>query len=648
MLMRTLFLFALLWGASGCPEAETSSNEEIRETVPLLLGFDQGLIVPTSVLHFELRGTERLVAEVAEVSFEGADGNGTPIRITQFIARTDRIGDQGNIVVRVPVADQLWPTLSPAPNSVFQGRITVDLVDEIGVLGRGTLEGQRIEAKSSLPPTIQPIATNAVFPGEKIRVSGNDFLMPDEGRTIATVEGTVRYADNSTREIETREVAFVWDGRRTEAGFPLDPAVFGVQVMSFEGSLLFENVLSNGQRFAGGQQESFSFEMQPPLLATFAPESGSRGQKIALNGRGLVANSSSAANDDYYGMILRFDGILRFDDGGELDLSGPSALERAPDRVISDSLAELAVWYEIEGGTLTGLGAKPGVFTGSVTPIAFDQWGEQIGEGFVGEFRILPTKQVVHIKYLPAFSKGLEKYGIQNVEYEIRQRIMTVVTRDYQRVRVEFREQAPTDFIDFATIEVGGPDPSGEKKFGYDNTCNDQLRRCKDTDNLFLADYLGGVNRNSQDEFNTPFGGVFIESFDYFSRTLNPSAPDSSEDFDRVLKPFMPALDGEPVRGTEWPDGPRSEAIAQAIHMVGSVIGNTISHEIGHSLGLSFYETDRIRPGEAFHNRIPCPNCMMDAGSDRPFEERAELNGAGPAAFNERNLNYLLEILSIQ
>lgn len=648
MLMRTLFLIAMLWGISGCPETETVTQEDARETIPLLLGFEQGLIVPTSVLSFELRGTERLVGEVAEVSFEGADGNGTPINITQFIARTDRIGDQGNILVRVPVSDQLWPALSPAPNSVFHGRITVELIDEIGVLGRGTLEGQRIEARSELPPTIDAITTNAVFPGEKIRVSGQDFLMPDEGKTTATVNGTIRYSDDTTRTIENREVVFVWDGQRTEAGFPLDPAVFGVQVMTFEGSLVFENVLSNGQRFAGGQQDSFGFEMQPPLLATFSPEAGSRGQKIALNGRGLVANSSSSTTDEYYGMILRFDGVLRFDEGGEVDLSGESALERAPDRVISDSEAELAVWYEITDGKLTGLGAKPGVFTGRVIPIAFDQWGEQVGEGFEGEFRILPTTQVVHIKYLPAFSKGLEKYGIQNLEYEIRRRIMDVVTRDYAQVRVQFREQVPTDFIDFATIEIGGPDPSGEKKFGYDNTCNDTLRRCKDTDNLFLADYLGGVNRNSSDEFNTPYGGVFIESFDYFSKTLNPTAPDSSEDFDRVLKPFMGSLGGEAVRGTEWPDGPRSAQIADAIHMVGSVIGNTISHEIGHSLGLSFYETDRIKPGEAFHNRIPCPNCMMDAGSDRPFEERAELNGVGPAAFNQRNLDYLLQILSNQ
>ncbi len=35
----------------------------------------------------------------------------------------------------------------------------------------------------------------------------------------------------------------------------------------------------------------------------------------------------------------------------------------------------------------------------------------------------------------------------------------------------------------------------------------------------------------------------------------------------------------------------------------------------------------------------------MDPGSERPFEERAELNGKGPARFNDQNREYLLEIL---
>jgi len=217
---------------------------------------------------------------------------------------------------------------------------------------------------------------------------------------------------------------------------------------------------------------------------------------------------------------------------------------------------------------------------------------------------------------------------------------------------VEFRETKPTDFVDFATIEIGGPDPSGGGKFGYDNTCNNSLRRCKDTDNLFLGDYLGGINAASANEFETPYGGVFIESFDYFSKILTPSNQDASDSFDDILKPFMPALGGDPVRGTEWPDGPRSEQIAQAIHMVGSVIGNTIAHEVGHSLGLAFFVLDRCTnpdncaPGP-LHNTVDRENAMMDSGGDRPFEERAELDGLGPARFVEQNRNYLLDILPV-
>ena len=78
----------------------------------------------------------------------------------------------------------------------------------------------------------------------------------------------------------------------------------------------------------------------------------------------------------------------------------------------------------------------------------------------------------------------------------------------------------------------------------------------------------------------------------------------------------------------------------------GSVIGNTCTHEVGHSLGLAFFPQDLIRPGEAFHNKIPGDLYIMDSGSERPFEERAEL-GIGPAVFNDRNMDYLLDILPL-
>lgn len=643
-------IFAALIAMATCAacasdDGPTTSDSQ-RVTLPLIIGFDQTLVVETSVLEFELPGTERVVANTAEVSFLGADGLGNSVVVTEFIGKTDRDGDQGNIIVRAPVT-QLWTVVQPSPNAVFSGEITVKLIDELGVLGLGSLANQRLDFKREVPPTVSPVAGGPLFVNQRLTVTGENFLRPVEGATRALVSGELTTEDGTSRSITDEVIDLEWTGDRESAALPVDPAVFGVQVASFTGSLRFENRLSNGTSYAGNEQAAFSFSIEPTFLASLTPDAGSRGQRIGFNGRGFVPNDDG---DRYYGMIFRFDGEFVTNKGGRADLSGENAVDRAPDQVFSESEAGIAVWYDIENGKLTGLGADPGTFTGTITPILFDAWGEQVGLSYEGTFRVLPPKQVVHIKYLPAFSKALEKFGIQNVEVDIRRRILDVVGRDYEGIHVEFRETKPLDFVDYATIEIGGPDPSGGGKFGYDNTCNNVLRRCKDTDNLFLSDYLGGINAASANEFETPYGGVFIESFDYFSKTLNPSNEDASNTFDETLKPFMPALGGTPVKGTEWPDGPRSEAIANAIHMVGSVIGNTISHEIGHSLGLAFFVLDRCNsptgcePGP-FHNTVDRENAMMDSGGDRPFEERAEMNGQGPARFVEQNRNYLLEVL---
>ena len=78
--------------------------------------------------------------------------------------------------------------------------------------------------------------------------------------------------------------------------------------------------------------------------------------------------------------------------------------------------------------------------------------------------------------------------------------------------------------------------------------------------------------------------------------------------------------------------------------MVGSVIANTVSHELGHSLGLTYFPEDDIEPSSRFHNQVT-GRYIMDPGSERPFNERAEINGEGPARFNERNYEYLRRYL---
>lgn len=81
----------------------------------------------------------------------------------------------------------------------------------------------------------------------------------------------------------------------------------------------------------------------------------------------------------------------------------------------------------------------------------------------------------------------------------------------------------------------------------------------------------------------------------------------------------------------------RPRQIACAIHALGTLVGSTISHELGHSLGLA----DPYGP--SIHNEGDQADRLMDA--DRPFEERAEIEGAGPSRFCADEYEYLRRIL---
>ena len=69
-------------------------------------------------------------------------------------------------------------------------------------------------------------------------------------------------------------------------------------------------------------------------------------------------------------------------------------------------------------------------------------------------------------------------------------------------------------------------------------------------------------------------------------------------------------------------------------------MGSTISHEAGHALGLT-------AGTGSFHNEGDNPGWIMDAGIHRPFGERAEIGGEGPAIFSPVNRAYLEEILPL-
>jgi hypothetical protein len=217
----------------------------------------------------------------------------------------------------------------------------------------------------------------------------------------------------------------------------------------------------------------------------------------------------------------------------------------------------------------------------------------------------------------------LRIFGLRNVSGAVQTRVLEVLRRDYSGIGMDFRLVEPTDFLDYSIVEIGGPDPNGQQLFGLDNTPD--LDHCNER----LADNLAGRNADG-----AGYGGIFVESFLQFSPARSTENPLADPAFDEIFGPVM----ARPVDSGEYPDGPRGPVIAQAVLTLGSLIGNTATHEVGHSLGLPVF------PGCGEYHTAPGPRQIMDCGADRPFTERAELDG-DHAAFNPEDLEYLQRVL---
>lgn len=639
-----VLLFLSLAGAlsSGCVATGEPPTERDRTIKIVDVEFDQNTVVRSSVLRFRFLGTADREATLGNVRFSGSLGDGLELD-ERFVVPVDRMGDKGDLVIDLRVAEGLWEKVEADPERTLSGRIDLALEDEIGIFAAGEIPGVALRFRAEFPPEVTPMSSGRnVYPNERLAVSGENFLRPEEGTTWAVVDtGKVSFDDGSSRAVTNARVPVRWDGSRSRALFPVSTAIFGVRTGTFEGGIRFENELATGEIFRGNEQAEFQAMLQRPRIDTISPDRGSRGQKITVTGRGFVADDDGSNSGTYF--VL--EGTLR--PAGEQELvtiDGETPLVITPYRVLDERTVEQDVTYSVDPTThtLQGLGAIPGEFEGSITPHIYRGSEEQDGRPWTGTFTVLPTKQIVYVKYLPGFSRALQQYGLAVAEPDIRDRVLQVLRRDYAETNVEFQTDRSETFIEYTTIEVGGPDPSGLLNFGYDNSFNEGG---KDIGNLYLSDYLGGVNRHSQDAGYLPYGGVFIESFIAFSPTLFPQNFGTSEEFDRVLSPFMPALGGKPVVPGEWPSGPRSAAIRNAVDMMSNLTGHTASHEVGHALGLAHFPASVEGWAERFHNDPPGPNLIMDAGSDRPFIERAELKGEGPARFSEENLRYLKQIL---
>lgn len=501
-----------------------------------------------------------------------------------------------------------------------------------------------LQVRDQLEPRLDLVQTGGlIFVNDPIQVDGSGLLLGgNEGQTYAVVEGCFT-AEGQTgcTQVGPVDVPVVPETPfdRERGTFAFVPEIAGIEPGTFEGTVTLRNDHGTGAQVESGVRQ-VAYEMIEPAVFSVSPTTASLGQYVDVEGGGFVGGKVGT------------DTLLR--------LAGTFTPTGAPGGVPVDLLlvpefvdgrrVRYVVNEDDSLGQALDLRKDTGTFVGTLTPEISFEAQRVVGTSTQMTLAIAPVKQVLYLRFEPSYVESLRHFGLRAVDALIRQRVADTVVRDYATVNVDVRIQLPTDFALYSQIDIGGPDPNGLGLFGYDNTPG------KDVGNTRLYDRIGGVNASTQEDGYPGYGGVFIESFFGFSehpegRAESLSGADPA--FDVIFDPFRPDRGGERVAAADLSGGvavlangdgcpteaSRTDRVACAVFVLGNLIGTTVSHEIGHSFGLA-------NPyGEGFHYASDERNRIMDSGGARPFTERAELYGDGPARFCDEAYRYLREIL---
>lgn len=540
--------------------------------------------------------------------------------------------------------------LLPGGDGSFAGDAWVEVNSAIdGQTYESAVVPVQVDFRSELNPEISDAQTGGVFfVNDRIDIAGDGFLLSEgEGESVALISGCFRpTGESACTDVVPQQFPLIPASAfdRKNAHFDLEPQLIGIHGGVFEGSVEIVN------RHAGGTERStgvssVSYEILPPTLFSVGSDSVSLGQYAEFLGGGFVGASDGNGSG---GTELFLEGTFTPDGANS---GTPVNLLLLPE-VLEGRTIRYVMNEDDELGRAIDLRRVTGQFDGTARlRVAYDGEAE-VGSQLSLSFGLAPVKQVVYLRFLPDYVNTLRHYGLRAVDREIRERVVVVVSRDYKGINLDVRDEVPTDFALYSTVDIAGEDLNGLGLLGYDNTAG------KDIGNLRLYDHIGGVNAVTQQDGYPGFGGVFIESMFAFSqhpKGLADSIPGSGDLFDNTFDAFRPDVSGgEPVRAGDFsgggvtvplgdpgcPSAERGEQIACAIWVLGNMIGTTVSHEIAHSLGLANPDV-----AGAFHNDGDEDDRLMDNGGDRPFAERAQLEGRGPGRFCRAAYDYLREIL---
>ncbi|MBA3462405.1 MAG: hypothetical protein H0T46_20755 [Deltaproteobacteria bacterium] len=499
-----------------------------------------------------------------------------------------------------------------------------------------------LDFRTKLTPTPNGLdATGVIFVNDQLQVSGGGFLLGgDEGTTVARVTGCFKLNGTGTCTNQAGiEIPMlpVDPLSREMATFAFSPKIAGIKPGSFTGKVTVINK-QTGIAPIMATALDIDYDLVTSQVFMVDPPAASLGQYVFVHGGGFVGGEPNATTE------LELTGTFKKTGSNP----APISMTLIPE-FVEGRLTRYIVNTNDELGQSLDLRTDTGSFTGTITPVISYGSDRVRGVSKNVALQIAPVKQVVYLDFLPSYVEGLRDFGLRAVHAKIRDRIVEVCREAYRGVNVDIRVEVPTDFALYEHVELVGVDPNDMGLFGYDNSAG------KDNGNLRLYDRLGGVNALTQQDGYAGFGGVFLRSLLGFSKhpgKLAKGVPGADPVFDKIFDAFRADQGGEPVTsadlsgdlpaltsGAGCPASDRKTRIQCAIYVLGNLVGGTLSHEIGHSVGLA-------NPfAEGFHNAGDAPNRLMDSGGDRPFLERAMLEGQGPAVFCDDEYAYLRMIL---
>jgi hypothetical protein len=642
-------LVALALGLVGCSTAQLPGLDD-GLAPPHLDAAHPSLLLPFSRIDVVGSGFAEAARASTRVRLRGNyNPTGGNTHYTDLVLPAQAV-DAGNAFAVVD--GETWQRVFGALGE-FDGDVTVQSVSAVdGHLRESNPTRVTMAIADTVQPTLSAVAGGTLHINDAVVLVGDGFLLgTGEGETRAVVDGCFLSdgtppGGSGCAGVAVHGVELVahplpsapWD--RTQAAFAFSPAIAGIKPGAFAGTVTARNIFASGDVKPAGTQALAATIIKPEIVAV-SPLRASLGQFVDVSGGGFVGEAGDEVT------LLHFVGSFVVDGTSK---SAPVDLTLVPH--FADGTKLRYVLDEADAlGRLVDLRKVSGKFSGQVTPIVRKGNDEVIGATSNASLAIAPVKQIIYVRFLPSYIDSLRLYGLTAVDAEVRKRIFAVAARDYAGVNIEFRDTPPTDFALYSEVDVEGPDPNALGLLGYDNTPG------KDVGNQRLFDRIGGVNATTQSDGFPGFGGIFAENFLGFSSHPAPRVARIETDstrFDTVFDPLRPDV-GTPVSGAELRalvplgDGSgclaagrdRPTQIACAVFVLGNLVGSTLTHEVGHSLGLADPK------GERFHDPSGTSGRLMNAGGDRPFEERAQLAGAGPAVFCDDEYSYLKRILPV-